>query len=121
MEKMLQQKIKGEAIAKKQEEMQAQLRHQIMMEDMGKKPEEIIDESLNNFAQAKEFEDLADTLGEMMVKQDEQKQKSKEQVQRQRQMVDEEIEKTNLKYGRVMTPKTSQMSAADPSSKRFGI
>ena len=42
-----------------------------MMEDMGKKPEEIIDESLNNFAQAKEFEDLADTLGEMMVKQDE--------------------------------------------------
>ena len=36
-------------------------------------------------------------------------------------MVDEEIEKTNLKYGRVMTPKTSQMSAADPSSKRFGI
>ena len=42
---------------------------------MGKEPKEILDDSLQKFAQAKELEDLADVLGDMMVAQDEEKKK----------------------------------------------
>ena len=80
MDKMLNDRIKQKLAAEKAEEIKTELRQQILLEDMGKKPMEIMSDSLDKFAQVKEFEDLADTLGEMMANQDEKKQQAKKQM-----------------------------------------
>ena len=64
---MLFTKLKKIAAAKKAEEMENEARHQVLTEDLGKNPKEIMDDSLDKFGQVKELDDLANTLGEMMA------------------------------------------------------
>ena len=51
-----------------------------MTEDLGKKPMEIISDSLDKFAEPKEMQDLTDTLSAMMCVQEDSKQEAKKLV-----------------------------------------
>ena len=67
MDKMIAKQFKSSETEKKDEEIKTEARHQILTEDMGKEPKQIMVESLDKFAEVKEFEDLANTLGDMMA------------------------------------------------------
>ena len=74
---------------------------------------------LDQFAEVKEFENLADTVGEMLATQEERKNEDTKIAELHKQRINEEVDKAGVKYGRLMTPKAKERAAAD--SKRAGI
>ena len=66
---------------------------------------QIVEKSLNEFAEMGEMDSFSDMLGEMMARQEEKKSVVEAQHQVRKKMINKEIEKTEKKYGVLITPK----------------
>ena len=67
-----------------------------------------------------EMDGWLENLSEMMVRQDEREAEEKAEKKNRQQRIDQTVEKAEMKYGRIMTPKTKSREPAE-GSKRHGI
>ena len=66
---------------------------------------QIVEKSLNEFKEMNEMDAFSDVLGEMMARQEEKKSVVEQMTKQRKKMINQQIEKTEKKYGVLITPK----------------
>ena len=98
----------AKAVMQKQgQKVQDEARQEILREQ-GMDNKQIVEKSLDEFAEMGEMEAFSDMLGEMMAKQEERKNQFEQQAKQRKKLISQEVEKAERKYGVLITPKVKE-------------